>query len=184
MAPAAAWRFSSARRARPAATAARSCLSWSVCRGFRHEKPLFFRSTTLRCPASIVCPVSARNAAWIRAKVTGGSSSWRWRTRRSALATAASPLTAGRPALGLARRPATPLRAKRIQRLLAQRNIAKDVADMNGRLHAIDALIRQIVVVPDNADASDLLDARDQAVNELMELLPVRTLERASGELA
>jgi flagellar hook-associated protein 1 FlgK len=70
------------------------------------------------------------------------------------------------------------------ERLLAQRSIAADVRDVNDRLHAIADLNRQIVNVPDNADASDLLDARDKAIGGLMELLPVRTMERANGELA
>jgi flagellar hook-associated protein 1 FlgK len=70
------------------------------------------------------------------------------------------------------------------ERLLAQQSIATDVADVNDRLHAIADLNQQIVRVPDDADASDLLDARDKAIGGLMELLPVRTMERANGELA
>jgi flagellar hook-associated protein 1 FlgK len=70
------------------------------------------------------------------------------------------------------------------ERLLAQRTIAADVGTANDRLQAIRGLNEQIRSVPANGDASDLLDARDQAVSELMAILPVRTTPRGDGTIA
>ncbi|MEK0084965.1 flagellar hook-associated protein FlgK [Benzoatithermus flavus] len=67
------------------------------------------------------------------------------------------------------------------ERLFAQRSIAADVATANDRLAAIQKLNEEIRVVPPQGDASDLLDARDKAVQELTTILPVRVSQRPDG---
>lgn len=67
------------------------------------------------------------------------------------------------------------------ERLLAQRAITADVATANDQLAAIHELNEQIRGLPANGDSSDLLDARDKAVAELSEILPVRSTLRPDG---
>lgn len=69
------------------------------------------------------------------------------------------------------------------ERLLAQRSIAADVATANDRLAAIQKLNEEIRIVPPQGDASDLLDARDKAVQELTTILPVRATQRPDGTI-
>ncbi len=77
--------------------------------------------------------------------------------------------------------------SERIQtlRMEADRDIARQVGQLNSRLKMIDDLNMQIrTALSGGNDATGLMDQRQNVVDEIAEIVPLRVIQRARGEIA